>query len=75
MSNNTQNPSNDYLAAQDDFTRQMTQAKSLLIALSSDDQSSTMTTEHVGGALWLLLDRLDDMNASHQKLIASIKGS
>lgn len=74
MPKNTQVPSIEFLAAQDNFARQMTQAKSLLIALSGDDQFSTMNTEHVSGVLWLLLDRLDDLNASHQKLVASVSG-
>lgn len=70
----TQVPSIDFLAAQDNFARQMTQAKSLLIALSGDDQFSSMSTEHAVGALWLLLDRLDDLNESHNKLVDSVSG-
>ena len=61
--------SHQLLELQDDFNRVMCQTKALTSILMPDDQNSRPSTEVVAGGLWLLSDRLSDIEAVYDKII------
>lgn len=74
MLNNPQILSNEFIVAQDNFDRYMAQSKSLLVALSAEDQFKAMSDEHIAGSLWLLFDRLNDLQTAHEHFVALVEG-
>ena len=54
---------------QDDFDRVMNQTKALASILMPDDESSRPSTAIVASAMWLLSDRLSDIEAVYDKII------
>lgn len=58
------------LKAQNDFDRFLAQTKSLLLAISSSDE---LEQHIINNALWLALDRLDDIESAYELLIEEMK--
>ena len=61
--------SRDYLDAQDDFHRLISQSKALLFALSCNDNHKDLGDEIMSDSLWLLIDRLRDVEAAHNQIV------
>ena len=55
---------------QDDFDRVMNQTKALASILMPDDESSRPSTAIVASAMWLLSDRLNDIEAACDKIFS-----
>ena len=84
MSNNTQNPSTSLIPtdkqkacrdAQDTYDRYHSQSLALLLALSGNDQFATMREDDVACALWLLLDRFNDLGRAYKELVDIVEGN
>jgi len=71
MQNHTQNsPIHwDYISAQDDLHRLITQSKALLFTITSNDNHNDLGPEALSDVLWLLTDRLRDVDAAYLHLI------
>ncbi|RXJ70782.1 hypothetical protein CS022_22420 [Veronia nyctiphanis] len=53
---------------QEDIDRLVFQSKALVITLSAQDQFKSLTDETLSSALWLLNDRLNDIDQACQRL-------
>ena len=67
--------SHQLIELQDDFNRVMCQTKALASILMPDDESSRPSTEVVASGMWLLSDRLSDIEAVYEKIIKLAKDS
>jgi hypothetical protein len=74
MPNNTQNPSIDILDIQNDFDRYMAQTRAVLASLISDNNFEHLNPEHTSSALWLVLDRLEDLSTANQAIVTAKVG-
>lgn len=72
MSNHTQVPS-CFIDAQDTFNQTMCQAQAMIAALSGDDQFTHMKPDHVASLLLLTHQHLEQLNASFNDLLTSVK--
>lgn len=57
-----------------DFERYLTQTYSVAMTLSSNPNIGDMDKKDLGGCLWVILDRLDDLSETNQKLYEIIRG-
>jgi hypothetical protein len=74
MYNHAKNPSIDILGIQNDFDHYMAQTRAVLASLISDNNFENLNPEHTSSALWLVLDRLEDLNTANQAIVAAKVG-
>ena len=72
MTNPTQVAPN-FIDAQDIFNQTMCQAQAMIAALSGDDQFTHMKSDHVASLLFLTEQHLEQLNASFNDLLTSVK--
>ena len=56
------------LDIQDDFHKMLSQTKALVTFMLCNDNMEGINRETINNLLWLVQDRLDDMEASYNKL-------
>ena len=61
-------PKHDLMNNIEILDRQVTQAKAVLICLSANDHFKELSPETVANTLWLLNDRMDDIQKGLNKL-------
>ncbi|NKC16399.1 MAG: hypothetical protein GKR94_30585 [Gammaproteobacteria bacterium] len=65
----TNNRQQDFIDVQDDFNRLLAQTQSLLIALTANDNFKSLKKDSLADALWLVMDRLDDIGKAYQQTV------
>ena len=66
---------NQFIEIQNDFHRFLAQTKALAVVLMPEEEASTPCIEVVASAMWLLSDRLEDMEAAYNKTIEIVEGN
>ncbi|MDF1644884.1 MAG: hypothetical protein P1U80_11945 [Pseudomonadales bacterium] len=62
-----------FLQAQDNFNRLLAQTKALAVVLMPEDESSTYSVEITANAIWLLTDRLKDIESAFEDTIKLVE--
>ena len=56
-----------YVDAQDNFDRLLSQTKALVLMITANDNFMSIDKREVANALWLVMDRLDDIGEAFPK--------
>lgn len=57
-----------YMDLQDELNKYVVQSKAVLVALSCEGQCKNMSGQYIAEALWLVIDRLDDIHRITDRL-------